>query len=108
MFLTRRNPHHVSRPDFLGFVPPTLYPPLASSHDQRLTEWVGMPRGARTGLKRHVRGRNMWRVVSLEKRIDAHGPGEELLGALARHLAAVARNGNCGHWRLVCLGDCAD
>src|SRR5436309_3398408 len=43
VFLTRRNPHHISRTDFLDGITPALHPASASRHDQGLTERMCVP-----------------------------------------------------------------
>src|SRR5258707_202762 len=50
VFLTRRNPHHISWPDFLDGITPALHPARASRHDQGLTERTRMPCRPGTGL----------------------------------------------------------
>ena len=63
MFLTRREPDHITGPDFLDRPSPPLRPATASRHDQCLTERVRMPCGPRAGLRKlrwhleHVRVR---------------------------------------------------
>jgi hypothetical protein len=52
VFLTRRNPDHISWPYFLDRTTPALDLASASRHDQDLTERTGMPCRAGTGLKR--------------------------------------------------------
>src|SRR5437764_9434259 len=43
MFLTRREPDHVPRSDFLDWTTPALDPATASRHDQGLAQWVAVP-----------------------------------------------------------------
>ena len=51
MFLTRRDPDHVTRPNFLDRAAPALYQAAASRHDQSLAQRVGVPRRPGAGLK---------------------------------------------------------
>src|SRR5207247_1167062 len=50
VLLARREPDHVTRPNFFDRAPPSLRAPAPSRHDQRLAQRVGVPCGARAGL----------------------------------------------------------
>ncbi len=76
MFYIGRDPHDISRPDLLDRTAPALHPSDARCHDQGLPQRVSVPRGASTGLKRHVSAGHPRRIVRLEKRIDARRTGE--------------------------------
>src|SRR6266550_2915922 len=76
MLLTRRNPGHIARPDFLDRTAPTLRPTKAGRDNQRLTEWMCMPGGASTRFKRDACATNTCRFGCLEQRVNAHPPGE--------------------------------
>ena len=51
MFLVRRKPDHIARPDFLDRAALSPCPSEAGRDDQRLTEWMCVPRGTRTRLE---------------------------------------------------------
>jgi hypothetical protein len=57
MFHARRYPYDITRLDLLLFTTLLLHPACAGSHDQGLTERMGMPGRAGAGLKRDVRAR---------------------------------------------------
>jgi hypothetical protein len=58
MFLTRRKPDHVARPDFLYRAAPTLHPSETGRDDQHLTEWMRMPGGPGTRFERDAGASN--------------------------------------------------
>src|SRR3954468_17145749 len=51
VLLVRRAPDHVPGPDLLHRAPFALHEAEAGGDDERLAEWMGVPRGARTGLE---------------------------------------------------------
>jgi hypothetical protein len=57
VLLTRRDPHDVAFPEFLGWTTPLLNPTGAGRHDERLTEGVGVPSRPRAGRERHAAAR---------------------------------------------------
>jgi len=66
MFFVSREPDHVARPDFLNRSTFALRPSQTGRDDQGLTEWMRMPRSARTRLERDVGATNACRVRRLE------------------------------------------
>ena len=66
MFLTRRKPDHITRPNFFDCAAPTLRPSEAGRDDQRLTEWMRVPCGASTRLERDACSRNASWIRCLE------------------------------------------
>src|ERR1017187_1821411 len=52
VLLTRRKPDHVAGPDVLDRPAPALRAPRATGHDQRLAEWMRVPRGSRSEERR--------------------------------------------------------
>ena len=58
MLFVRRKPDDIARPDFLDRPAFALRPTKAGGNNQRLTEWMRMPGGARTGLERDARATN--------------------------------------------------
>src|SRR5438876_621099 len=66
---------------------PTLDPSKAERDDQRLTEWMCMPRGAGTWLERDACATNTCRFGCLEQRINANCAGKifsRTLGGILR------------------------
>ena len=59
MLLTGRKPDHIAWPDLLDRAVPTLRPTKAGCDDQRLTEWMRMPRGASARLERDACATNI-------------------------------------------------
>src|SRR5215470_1758397 len=55
MLFTGRKPDHISTPDFLDRPALALRPPKTRRNDQRLTEWMCVPRGTRTRLEHYAR-----------------------------------------------------
>ena len=84
VFLVRRHPHYVSRPDFLNRITPALHPASAGRHDQNLTERMRVPCRMRTGFKCDVGGRGIRLALCLEQGIDAHGTNEVFAGRVPR------------------------
>jgi hypothetical protein len=76
MFLARRKPDHVARPDFFLGTAPALYPSETRCNDQCLTQRMGMPRGAGAWFERHACAKNARWCRCLEQRIDADSAGE--------------------------------
>ena len=72
MLLTGRKPDHIAWPDFLDRAALTLRPAESGRDDQRLTEWMRMPGGARTRLERDARATNTGWFGCFEQRINAN------------------------------------
>src|SRR5438105_10791165 len=75
MFLARRKPDDIAWPDFLDRSALALRPADAGRDDQCLTEWMCMPGGAGTRLKRDACATNTCRFGCLEQRVNAHPAG---------------------------------
>src|SRR5437773_3726562 len=73
MLFVRRKPDDIARPDFFDWAAPTLRPPKAERDDQRLTEWMRMPRGAGPRLERNACAGHACRIGCLEQRINSDG-----------------------------------
>ena len=52
MLFTGRERDHVAGPNLLDRASPALREPRARRHDQRLAQWMGVPRGPGAGLER--------------------------------------------------------
>src|SRR6266446_5610297 len=78
MLLTRREPDHITRPNFLDRASPALYPAAAGCHDQGLAQRVGVPCCPGARLKRDTSAECACRGVCLEQGINAHRAGKIL------------------------------
>jgi hypothetical protein len=76
VLLARREPDHVTRPDFLHRAAPPLCPPATGRHDQVLTERVSVPCCPRAGLEGDAGTDNTRRSGRVEQRVNAHGAGK--------------------------------
>src|SRR5947199_10723431 len=76
MLRVRRKPDDVTRPDFLDRTALALRPSDARRDDQRLTERMCMPGGARARLERNACATHTRRFGRLEKRVNAHRAGK--------------------------------
>src|SRR5262249_36229009 len=65
VLLTRREPDHVTGPDFLDRAAPALGQAAASRHDQGLAQRVGVPRRPSAGLERDT-GCSSWYILSMK------------------------------------------
>ena len=86
MFLTRRDPDHVTRPNFLDWAAPTLCPAAASRHDQGLAQWVCMLRRPGAGLEGDTRSHYTRRSGRIKQRINPHRAGKILSRSFAERL----------------------
>ena len=86
MLLTRREPDHVTGPNWLDGATPALHETAASRHDEGLTQRVGVPGCASAGLERDAGGEYAGRSVCLNQGVDAYGAGEILGRPFARGL----------------------
>jgi len=78
-----RKPDYVAGPDLLDGAAPTLRTSTAEGDDQRLTERMRMPCGARAGLEGDAcapRRRWLWRI---KEHIDTHSAGKILRRSFA-------------------------
>ena len=76
MFLARRKPDDVARPNFFNRSAPALCQSAASGHDQGLAQRVRVPRGASARLKRDDGTGHSRRITALERRVNAHRAGK--------------------------------
>src|SRR6185437_11531805 len=83
VLLARREPDHVTRPDFLDRAALALHPAEARGDDQGLAERMRMPGGPRTGLEEDDGAPDPGRIGRLEQRVDAYRAGEILGRSLA-------------------------
>ena len=73
-----REPDHITVPDLLDRAALALRPTNTGCDNQRLTERMRVPRGARTRLERDARAGGPCWSVCLKQRIDAHRAGEPI------------------------------
>src|SRR5689334_7339061 len=66
VFQSRRKPHHVAWADLFDRPALALYPAESRRHNQRLTKRMRVPRRARAGLERDLRGADTGRLGSLK------------------------------------------
>ena len=78
MLLTRRDPDHVTRPDFLDRAAPALRPAAAGRHDQGLAQRVGVPCRPSAGLERDTGAERAGWMGRLEQGVNAYGAGKVL------------------------------
>src|SRR6516225_1492579 len=90
VLFTRREPDDIAGADLLDRTAVALHPAAAESDDQRLSEWMRVPSGARTRLERY-RGTAdaRWRG-RLKRRVEPHGADEVFGWAFRRGLRAVS------------------
>src|SRR5579871_3408314 len=86
VLLAGRTQDHVSGPDLLLGLAPTLGPAEAGGHDQRLTERMRMPSRAGARLECHAGSANARRCRCLEQRVDPDCAGEVVRRPLGRWL----------------------
>jgi len=78
VLLAGREPDHVTGTDLLDRSSFPLSPPAAGHDDERLTEWMSVPRSPCAGLEGYTRALNERRIGRLKKRIDSHRACEPL------------------------------
>src|SRR6266700_1920929 len=86
MFLTRLEPDHVTRPNFLDRTTPALDPAAASRHDQGLAQRVAVPCGPSAGLERDTCADRACRLGCLEQGVNAYRAGKILGRSFAGRL----------------------
>src|SRR5690348_11617450 len=78
MLLSRREPDHVARTNFLNRTAPALCPAAAGRHDQSLAQRVRVPSCPSAGFERNTGADRARRGVRLEQRVNTHSAGEIL------------------------------
>jgi hypothetical protein len=82
VLLTRLEPDHVTRPNFLDRAAPALHQPAAGRHDQGLAQRVGVPRCPSAGLEPDTGAERAGRGICRKQRVNAHGPVKYSAGPL--------------------------
>src|SRR5205085_9098502 len=90
VLLARREPDHVTRPNWLDRAAPALCQAAARRHDQGLAQRVGVPRGPSAGLERDTGAERACRSVCLEQGVNAHRAGKILGRSFAGGLGAAS------------------
>ena len=83
VLLTGWKPDDITGPDFLNWAALALRPTAAVRDNQRLTERMLVPGGARTWFKRDAGSCNTCRIGGLLQRVNANRTGEVLRRSLA-------------------------
>src|SRR5579859_2656837 len=86
MFLSRREPDHITRTNLLDRPTPALDPATASRHHQGLTQRMGMPCGASARLERDTGANHAGRIGGREERVNAYHASKILGRSFARWL----------------------
>src|SRR5579859_415567 len=86
VLLARREPDHVTRPDFLHRSALALDPAATGRDDQRLTQWMRMPGRPGAGLERDAGATSTCGIGRLEQGIDTDRAGEIVRRSLAGRL----------------------
>src|SRR5262249_25537758 len=90
MFLTRREPDHVTRANFLDWTIPTLCPTAASRHNQGLSERMAVPGGPSAGLERDTGATHPSLIGCIEQGVNAYRAGKVLGRSFAGRLRATS------------------
>ena len=90
MFLARRAPDDIARPDFSFQSSVAFDPTTAGGNDQRLSERVRVPCCSSTGLEGDTNGEDACGLGRLRQRVNPDGSGEVLIWPLARRLGPVS------------------
>jgi hypothetical protein len=85
-----RNPDNVAGPDLFDWPALALHPAQAGGDEQRLTEWVGVPRGTGAGLECDVAAGYPRRIARLEQGVNADRTGEIFRQSLAGRLRLIS------------------
>src|SRR6266446_4966859 len=83
-----REPDHITGPDLLDRAVLALHPANTGCDNQRLTERMLVPRGARTRLERDARTGGACWSVCLKQRINTHRAGEPIARTFGGRLCA--------------------
>ena len=84
MPFVRRNPDHIARQDMLNRITFRLNQPSPGNHDERLSQWMGMPRGACSGFKVYHRSAITVRYFRRKPGFDRDVAGEMIRRARRR------------------------
>src|SRR5215210_3720330 len=96
MLLSRREPDHITRPNFLNMSAVTLNPATTSRDNESLTKWMRVPCSACAGLERNAGTLNPCRLWRLKKWIDPYSACEPVRWPLARGLRSNSSNFHFG------------
>src|SRR3954453_22491487 len=72
VLLAGRTHDNIAGANFPFGATPALHPTAASSNDQPLTEWMGVPGAAGAWLEGHQPGRDTGRIRRRKQRVDPH------------------------------------
>jgi hypothetical protein len=86
VLLARRNPDHVTGPDFFDGAAPTLRPTATGGHDQGLTQRMRVPRCSSAGFECDTGAQRACGSVCLEQGIYAHRAGKPIGRSFAGRL----------------------
>src|SRR5450756_1715577 len=90
MFLTRREPHHISRSNLFHRPSLSLRPATPSRHNQSLPQWMRVPGSPSPRLEGDNRPSGTSRLRALERLIDPYRTREPVCGSLIRWLRTDA------------------
>src|SRR5256885_9932211 len=90
VLFTGREPDDVTGADLLNWPALALGPTAAGRDNERLTEWMCVPRGSCARLERYAGALNKCRIRSLEKWIDPHRTGEPVRRSFCGGLRACS------------------
>src|ERR1700733_6175728 len=90
MFLSRREPNHISGANLLYRTAFPLSPSTACGDNQGLSKRMRMPGSTRSGLKGDAGASNARRVGRLKKRVNADSAGKPVCRTFAGRLRADA------------------
>ena len=86
MFLARRYPDNITRPNFLDKASPALHKAAAGRHDQYLAERVSVPCSAGAGLECYTCAKRTRGIVCLEQGVYTYRAGKILGRSFAGRL----------------------
>lgn len=75
MLFVGSNRDHVTWTNFLDWSAPALHVTAARRHNERLTQWMTVPRGSCARFERHTGAGCSGRLLGLKQIIDADGAG---------------------------------
>jgi hypothetical protein len=86
MFLSRRDPDHVTRSNFLNGAAPALHPAAASRYNEGLAQRVRVPDRPGAGLERDTAPGGACRIVDLKQWINPNCAGKPIGRSFAGRL----------------------